>query len=59
MVALLQRAYVYAGSLVSWHDPKPQEDTTGDLTADQIVYLHEIADERRLAWKEHARGVAR
>jgi hypothetical protein len=36
-------------------EPKPPVDNRGDLTPDQIAYLHELAEERRRAWMEAAR----
>jgi hypothetical protein len=62
MVALLQRL-----GLLS--PPPPCDEVVirgrdavgsypGELTKDQVSYLHEVADERRRVWKEHDRTLA-
>ena len=53
MVALLKRLGLLSSPPNI--DPAPVEDCTGDLTADQIAYLHELADDRRRAWLEAKR----
>lgn len=35
--------------------PVPPVDNEGDLTPDQIAYLHELAEERRKVWLEAKR----
>lgn len=59
MVALLQRAYAYAESCFSWQtsarEPQHQGSYPGELTDDQVAYLHEAAADRRRKWMEHSR----
>ncbi len=53
MVALLKRLGLLSSPPPA--DPAPIVDCAGDLTPDQIAYLHELAEDRRRVWLEAKR----